>query len=165
MIFVWVSALIPWNIQQATLEGVGSIYYIRTILFQIRLQVGFSIPQNWFSTPYQSYKYQGETSVLADAYLLWTVAAGLFTLTLGLTALYVLNDSVLSHRLDLPENTNQLFGVLLGITAIPLISATVSLSLTEIPGLKIPAGVLFISVFALVLLTNNTTPTNARTDD
>lgn len=156
LLFVWISAIIPWHIQYTTIKGIGSLYYYRSALFQIRFQLGFQLMEHWFFTPYHAYKFQGADNLLGQAYLSWLIGAVIFLAPLALTVVYLLDDKMEDKSYSwLPDNPSKLFGILLGLTAVSFTVAAIQFHMHGYPGPKFPVGLLFIWGFVIALLTND----------
>lgn len=160
VLFAWCIALIPWNIQYTTLDGLGQLVFVRFPFFQIRYQLGFEVgEQNLILSPYGAYTYQ-TGNPMADPYLWWTLGAAplaiAFTFACGMYLLDLnrspLSLETLQHKLPIPFS--RLIGGLIATGTIGLLIATYYLFTTGFQGINIPLGIIFFATFSYILLTN-----------
>lgn len=167
VLLAWFATFIPWNVQYFT-TPFGEIVFIRTTLFQIRYQIGFSEaiqetasePNPFILHVFDAYTYQAGNA-MAEPYLFWLIAAVPFCLAflLSITMYVVDSDRLSSVSLQHLESYSPLqlprvMGSLLTLGLVPLSIASVKLYTTGFQGLNIPIGMLFTMLFAFVLLTN-----------
>jgi uncharacterized protein (TIGR04206 family) len=151
----WLSACIPWNVTFSSVAG-GSVLFVRFPFLQVRYTYGVPFARGVaVSDPLSAIAFQSGNTVVA-AYQAWAVGAGVFALAFGLSIGYYLRE----ERVEaLPIDPVRLMGALLGLSGAVLAAATYLLYTRGFPGVPIPVGVVFLLIFAGVLLTID------RTDD
>jgi len=170
----WLSVLLPWNITyhgNAPPEGEAAVYFFRFAFFEVQFRrpwvfeingettvatepleltyAGTQLFGNVFvATPVGSLQFYEET--LAQASMVWTVAAVGFALALALSlALYFREQEVSAA---LPVSEVQLMGGLLAVGALATAASTVLFFQdSHTTGITIPVGVV-VGVLAVVLL-------------
>jgi len=145
----WLSAFIPWNVMLSSVAG-GSVLFVRFAFVQVRYTYGVPFTQGVaVSDPLSAVSFQAGNSI-AVAYQVWAVGAGVFALAVGFSiAYYLAEDRVEALSVD----PVRLMGGLLGLSGVVLAAATYLLTTRGFPGVPLPIGVVFLLVFAGVLLT------------
>ena len=145
----WLSVFIPWNVTLSAVSQ-GTVLFVRFPLFQIRYTYGLPFARGTrLMDPLSALAFQSGTTI-ATAYRAWVLGAGLFALALGFSIAYYLAE----ERVEaLAFDPVRLLGALLGLTGVALAAATALLVTRGLPGTPIPIGVVFLFVFAGVLLT------------
>jgi uncharacterized protein (TIGR04206 family) len=146
----WLSAFIPWNVTFSTLSGGGSVLFVRFPLFQVRYTYGVPFAQGTRVTdPLSAVAFQSGNSIVV-AYQAWVVGAAVFGLAVALSLAYYAAE----ERVEaLPVDPVRILGALLGFTGLVLAAATYFLVTRGFPGTPLPVGVVFLLIFAGVLLT------------
>jgi uncharacterized protein (TIGR04206 family) len=146
---VWLSAFVPWNVSFSSVSG-GSVVFVRFPFVQVRYTSGLPVARGVaVSDPLSAIAFQAGQSI-AVAYQAWAVGAGVFAVAVGFSVVYYLAE----ERVEaLPVDPVRLIGVLLGLTGVVFVVSTYLLATRGFPGVPIPIGVVFLFVFAGVLLT------------
>ena len=145
----WLSAFIPWNVMLSSVAG-GSVLFVRFAFVQVRYTYGVPFAQGVaVSDPLTAIDFQSGNSIAA-AYEVWAVGAGIFAVAVAFSFVYYLAE----ERVEaLPLDPVRIMGALLGLTGVVLAGSTYLLVTRGFPGIPLPIGVLFLFVFAGVLLT------------
>lgn len=159
VVFAGLSALLPWSISFADFGELGSIFFVRFPLFQVRYSFGMPFFEAVaVLDPYSSLAGRGTTDVvaairgtdgitMASGYAIWVLGAVVIALALLLAlGMYV----EWAPLLELP--TVSAMGILLIVGGSMLGVAFLDLFLHGFPGPKIPLGVPFVIGFGIVLL-------------
>lgn len=181
----WVSLLVPWNIVYHTRAAVqefsaieGTVFFLRFAFFELQFRqetvsdggiaienfpefleaqyAGTHLGANVYATsPFTSAMFYEGT--LWQASLLWTVAAVAAALALALSvALYFRSEETVER---LPVSEVRLMGALLGVTALGMAGASLLYYVErDVVGTPIPAGVVVVGAFAVVLLRTRAIP-------
>ena len=145
----WLSAFIPWNVMLSSVAG-GSVLFVRFVFVQVRYTYGVPFTQGVaVSDPLSAVSFQAGNSI-AVAYQAWAVGAGVFAVVFLLSIAYYLAEARVEA---LPVDPVRLIGALLGLSGVVLAAATYLLTTRGFPGVPLPIGVVFLLVFAGVLLT------------
>jgi len=185
----WVSLLVPWNVvyhTRATVEGFpvveGTVFFLRFAFFELQFRQdtivegelgienvaelleatypGTELAANVYITspPTSATFYDG---TLWQASVLWTVAAAALALAFALSiALYFRTDETVER---LPVSEVRLMGILLGIATVGMVGASVLYYLErDVVGTPVPAGVVVVGAFSLVLLRTKPLPEDEK---
>ena len=145
----WLSAFIPWNVMLSSVAG-GSVLFVRFVFVQVRYTYGVPFAEGVaVSDPLSAVSFQAGNSI-AVAYQVWAVGAGVFAVVFLLSVAYYLAEARVEA---LPVDPVRLIGALLGLSGVVLAAATYLLTTRGFPGVPLPIGVVFLFVFAGVLLT------------
>ncbi|WP_318570228.1 DUF7549 family protein [Salinigranum marinum] len=145
----WLSAFIPWNVMLSSVAG-GSVLFVRFVFVQVRYTYGVPFAEGVaVSDPLSAVSFQAGNSI-AVAYQAWAVGAGVFGVVFLLSIAYYLAEARVEA---LPVDPVRLIGALLGLSGAVLAAATYLLTTRGFPGVPLPIGVVFLLVFAGVLLT------------
>lgn len=145
----WLSAFIPWNVMLSSVAG-GSVLFVRFVFVQVRYTYGVPFAEGVaVSDPLSAVSFQAGNSI-AVAYQAWAVGAGVFAVVFLLSIAYYLAEARVEA---LPVDPVRLIGALLGLSGVVLAAATYLLTTRGFPGVPLPIGVVFLLVFAGVLLT------------
>lgn len=161
VLLAWLSALVPWNITYSSNVGDVSALFVRFPLFQVRFVWGVDVNRNVaLTTPIPGWLLpgwldrlsalsfqQGQTILLA--YQVWAVGAAVFAIAIALSIAYYLREERVEGFAIDPV---RLMGGLLGITGGIFAVATYLLYTRGFPGVPVPIGVVFLLVFAGLLL-------------
>ncbi|QLC34097.1 hypothetical protein EFA46_007735 [Halarchaeum sp. CBA1220] len=154
VLFVWVSALLPWEVAHATLSSPDvSVLFVRWPLFQVRRVTSRidGASDLMFTTSIGAYQYQGATTI-ATGYLVWTVVSVAFLALLAFSVAFYLEEDAVTDRLDRPA---RLVGAALCCTGLGYLVAAAAIYRTGFAGLHVPLGALFQLAFGVLLLTND----------
>lgn len=161
VLLAWLSALIPWNVTYSPDLGNVSALFVRFPLFQVRFVWGVDVDRNVALTmpipggllPGSLERLsalavqQGQTILVA--YQAWALGAAVFAVAVALSLAYYLRE----ERVEaLAVDPVRLMGGLLGLTGVVFAAATYLLYARGLPGIQIPAGVVFLLLFAGLLL-------------
>ncbi|WP_135851428.1 DUF7549 family protein [Halorussus salinus] len=148
VVAAWLSALLPWNVTYSTLDGLGSVLFVRFPFVQVRYVFGIDISEAVaVRTPLGALAYQ-EGQSIAAAYQAWTVGAALVGAAVVLSVLLYRYE----ERVESLTDPVAAMGVLLGLAGVVLSAATWLLWTRGFPGLPIPVGVAFLYLFGGTLL-------------
>jgi len=149
VISTWLSAFIPWSVSYAS-PAEFTFLSIRFPFLRLLYIFGVSFGSGerpllpvWEVPGFES------NPALTRAHLIWLAAAGVFALALALSVTMYLAEARIESG---PVDPVRLAGGLLGLTAL-LLSGSMWLLWTNYPGISVPLGVVFLYVFAGVLLT------------
>lgn len=161
VLLAWLSALIPWNITYSSNLGNASALFLRFPLFQVRFIWGIDVDRNVALTApipgwllpgslkrFSALAVQDGFSILL-AYQVWAVGAAVFALAIALSIAYYRREEQVE---DLPVDPVRLMGGLLGVSGAVFAVATYFLYTRGFPGVPLPIGVVFLLVFAGLLL-------------
>ncbi|WP_435097214.1 DUF7549 family protein [Halarchaeum sp. P4] len=155
VLFVWVSALLPWEVAYATLSGPNvSVLFVRWPLFHLRRVTDLTSAggsSTMVATSLGAYQYQG-TTTMATGYLVWTVVSVVFLALLAFSVAFYLREEAVTARVRRPA---RLVGATLLLTGIGYLVAAAAIYKTGFGGLHVPLGALFQLAFGAVLLTND----------
>lgn len=162
VVFVWLSALMPWSIVHSPLDEVPvSALFIRYPFVEIRYVLGSNLP-TMFHTPVSGYQYHAaKGEPITTGYILWGVGAVLFAVALlGSIALFVNEDAIANAA---PIALPRLFGGLLVGSGVTFVTAAVVFVVRGFAGTPVPLGALFMLGLGGILLINDLdTPSSAE---
>lgn len=145
----WLSAFIPWNVMLSSVAG-GSVLFVRFPFVQVRYTYGVPFASGVaVFDPLSAISFQSGNTI-AVAYQAWAVGAGIFAVAFCFSIAYYLAEDRVEA---LPLDPVRLMGALLGLSGLGFAAATYLLVTRGFPGFPIPVGVVFLLVFAGVLLT------------
>jgi hypothetical protein len=149
VVVTWLSALVPWNVTYSTGVSGGTVLFVRFPFFQIRYAFGVPFADAvQAADPLSAIAFQaGQT--IALAYQVWAVGAAILAVAVLFSIAYYAREELVETG---PVDPVRLLGGLLGTTAVVLTGATYFLLTRGFPGVPIPVGVVFLFVFAGVLL-------------
>jgi uncharacterized protein (TIGR04206 family) len=128
----------------------GSVLFVRFVFVQVRYTYGVPFAEGVaVSDPLSAVSFQAGNSIVV-AYQAWAVGAGVFAVVFLLSVAYYLAEARVEA---LPVDPVRLIGALLGLSGVVLAAATYLLTTRGFPGVPLPIGVVFLFVFAGVLLT------------
>jgi hypothetical protein len=128
----------------------GSVLFVRFPFVQVRYTYGVPFTEGVaVSDPLSAVAFQAGNSI-AVAYQAWAVGAGVVAVAVLFSLVYYLAE----ERVEaLPVDPVRLMGGLLGLSGVVLALSTYLLVTRGFPGVPLPVGVVFLLVFAGVLLT------------
>ena len=150
VLFVWLTALVPWNVTYSQLSEAGWVLFVRFPFFELQYTagVGPAVDGLLFRTVLDALGLQAGQG-LGTATRLWAATAVVVAVALAVSVAYYLDEErVEAGRFD-PVT---LLGGLLALTAVGFGASTAAIWTGGFGGVPIPIGVVLIGVFAFVLL-------------
>ncbi|RYJ13275.1 hypothetical protein ELS19_04355 [Halogeometricum borinquense] len=144
------SVLLPWNVTYSASISGGSVLFVRFPFAQIRYAFGvpFAEAVRLFD-PMSAIAFQAGSTIQL-AYEVWAVGAAVLAVALLVAIAYYFREDAVESG---PVDPVRLLGGLLGLAGVVLAVATYLLVTRGFPGVPLPVGVVFLFVFAGLLLT------------
>lgn len=159
VLFVWLTALLPWNVTYSSLSGAGWVLFIRFPFLEAQYTAGVGPAADGLvvRTVLRAIALQSGQGLEA-ATQLWGLTAAVVALTIAVSVGYYLREARFEAA---PVDPVRLLGGLLALSAVGFAAATVAVWTGGFGGVPIPVGVVVIGLFAVVLVgAERTDPTD-----
>ncbi|MFB6137066.1 MAG: hypothetical protein ABEJ42_01820 [Halobacteriaceae archaeon] len=160
----FLTGLLPWTVSYGDFGDLGSVFYVRFPLFQVRYSFGLPVFEAVsISDPYSAFASRGTTDIvgaivaskgitMADGYAVWVVGAAIVLIALTFAVFAYFEPAILE-----PVPTVPILGSLLGLAGLVLGAAWWLLYTRGFPGPSVPVGVPIVLLLAVVLLRSERT--------
>ena len=150
VLFVWLTALVPWNVTYSPLGGAGRVLFVRFpfVELQYTTGVGPTVDGLLVRTVLGAMGLQAGQG-LETATRLWGLTAVVVAVAVAVSVAYYLDEERVEAG---PADPVRLLGGLLALAAVGFAAATAAVWTGGFGGVPIPVGVVLIGSFAFVLL-------------
>lgn len=148
VLFVIITAALPWNITVASPGDLGTLYSFRWWIGEVRYLTSIGNFNGW-SWTWDSIMRQSSAAVF-QGYIAWGIGSTIFAVGLLISIILFVEQEALESRLPVRIGV----GMLLIASGAALIFANFYIAMRGIPGTYVPVGGVFSLVFGAVLLTN-----------